>query len=753
MGVFKGFWAIFLAPMVSLAASTAGQGVVASYLRLQPTSLPTVCRQGDVRFDTSTSLLQVCNGSNAWGAVGGSASAITTLPVPINQGGTANTTAAGAINALLPTQTSHSGAFLTTNGSAASWVTTSTNYPSLTTDGQLAIGDSTGAPDAGTLTGTANEIVIANGHGTITLSTPQTIGTGSSPTFAGLTVSSGSGLTVGSGTGIAKLTSGVLGTYTLVGSDLPNPSASTLGGIESYVAVSHQWLSAISTAGVPSSTQPAFTDITGTLGTGAGGTGVTSVTTAPTASSFAGWDANSNLSANNHINKLTSTATAAGTTTLTVASTYNQVFTGSTTQTLVLPVASTLAAGQGFWIQNVSTGVVTVQTSGSNSIQAMASNTSLFIDVINTAGGTGTASWDWVYAPQASSALVNPMTTLGDIIYGGASGTATRLAGNITTTTNILTQTGNGSVSAAPAWFAMIPPTISTATATGTGTGGFGGSQTGWVFTVSAWTGTLAIGDTYTNNAHTYTVQAAQTNGTGQTLFMSGTGATSGSTLTKAVSASGPATITFSATVATATYTTPTSPRSPIALRVRAVGGGGGGGGGGTSGGTGTGGGLTLFGPVMVTASGGTGGTAGGTGFANGGTGAVTTVTALAAMQGGGGGNSSSDTTGTGQSGTQGGGSYFGGQGAGGSPVGGGQSGGPNTGGGGGGGGSNVTAAFAGGGGGSGGYAEAQISGANILVTFPYAVSTTGAGGTAGTGGQAGGAGAAGDLIVEEIYQ
>lgn len=49
----------------------------------------------------------------------------------------------------------------------------------------------------------------------------------------------------------------------LVGADLPNPAASTLGGVESYAAVTHQWINTISTSGVPSSTQPAFTDISG----------------------------------------------------------------------------------------------------------------------------------------------------------------------------------------------------------------------------------------------------------------------------------------------------------------------------------------------------------------------------------------------------------------------------------------------------------------------------------------------------------
>lgn len=49
----------------------------------------------------------------------------------------------------------------------------------------------------------------------------------------------------------------------LVGADLPNPSSSSLGGIQSYVAVSHQWINAISTLGVPSSTQPGFSDLSG----------------------------------------------------------------------------------------------------------------------------------------------------------------------------------------------------------------------------------------------------------------------------------------------------------------------------------------------------------------------------------------------------------------------------------------------------------------------------------------------------------
>lgn len=57
------------------------------------------------------------------------------------------------------------------------------------TNGQLLIGSTGSAPVLGTLTGTANQVTVTNGAGTITLSAPQNLHTGASPTFTGLTVS------------------------------------------------------------------------------------------------------------------------------------------------------------------------------------------------------------------------------------------------------------------------------------------------------------------------------------------------------------------------------------------------------------------------------------------------------------------------------------------------------------------------------------------------------------------------------------
>lgn len=52
--------------------------------------------------------------------------------------------------------------------------------------------------------------------------------------------------------------------------------------------------------------------------------------------------------------------------------------------------------------------------------------------------------------------------TLGDTLYASATNTLTKLAGNTTTTKKFLTQTGTGSVSAAPQWNTLLPSDINT---------------------------------------------------------------------------------------------------------------------------------------------------------------------------------------------------------------------------------------------------------------------------------------------------
>lgn len=87
------------------------------------------------------------------------------------------------------------------------------------------------------------------------------------------------------------------------------------------------------------------------------------------------------------------TATAAGTTTLTVNSSDGQFFTGATTQTVVLPVVSTLVLGRRFEITNKSTGAITVNSSGGNLVGTVPANTVMSFTCILLTGTTA-ASWD-----------------------------------------------------------------------------------------------------------------------------------------------------------------------------------------------------------------------------------------------------------------------------------------------------------------------------------------------------------------------
>ena len=96
---------------------------------------------------------------------------------------------------------------------------------------------------------------------------------------------------------------------------------------------------------------------------------------------------------NDSINGLVSTATAAGTTTLTVNSLPNQRFTGSTTQTIVMPVVTTLSVGWVTDIINDSTGTLTVNSSGGNLITTVVAGDRVTLNCVSIAADTTAAAW------------------------------------------------------------------------------------------------------------------------------------------------------------------------------------------------------------------------------------------------------------------------------------------------------------------------------------------------------------------------
>jgi hypothetical protein len=130
----------------------------------------------------------------------------------------------------------------------------------------------------------------------------------------------------------------------------------------------------------------------------------------------------------------TTTATAAGTTTLTASSNYRQLFTGTTTQTIVLPVTSTLVTGMSFEIENVSTGNLTVNSSGGNLVITVLPGTCAHVLCIGTAATTA-ADWDADFISfsavtgTGSNVLATSPTLVTPVLGTPSSGTLTSCTG------------------------------------------------------------------------------------------------------------------------------------------------------------------------------------------------------------------------------------------------------------------------------------------------------------------------------------
>lgn len=122
----------------------------------------------------------------------------------------------------------------------------------------------------------------------------------------------------------------------------------------------------------------------------------TGISTSSTVSTIILRDTQGSAFAINFVNGFNSAATAGGTTTLTNVSNPVRVLTGTQTQTLVLPVTSTLTVGYQYQITNQSTGAVTIQSSDTSTITILAAGTfALFTCVL--ASGTTAASWNAQY--------------------------------------------------------------------------------------------------------------------------------------------------------------------------------------------------------------------------------------------------------------------------------------------------------------------------------------------------------------------
>jgi hypothetical protein len=173
----------------------------------------------------------------------------------------------------------------------------------------------------------------------------------------------------------------------------------------------------------------------------------TGVSTTVAANTLVLRDWNLNAFANNFVSRLSTVPTTGETATLFVESPQIQEFTGTMTETIVLPVAAALTPGHSYTIINNSTGIITVQSSGGNLVQTMAPSSSAdIICVLNS--GTTAASWDSIYTTTNAGTVTSVgITDASTSPIFGVTNSPVTTSGTLTLT--LQTQT-TGKVFAAP---------------------------------------------------------------------------------------------------------------------------------------------------------------------------------------------------------------------------------------------------------------------------------------------------------------
>ena len=247
---------------------------------------------------------------------------------------------------------------------------------------------------------------------------------------------------------------------------------------------------------------PLSTGISGTLPIANGGT---NATTAP--------QANANLQG------FTTTATAAGTTALTNSSTYYQYFTGSTTQTITLPLNTTIQNGWSFHIANNSTGNLTVNSNSGALVATIIPQVTAHVTcvdaTVNTAAAWDSGSTDFGSITGTGAVVLATSPTLVTPTLGVASATSVnKVALTAPATASTLTIADGKTLTASNTLtLAGTDATVMTFPAASATVAGLGTTQT---FTgVQSFTGsTTALAAIFTNAAEVTTVSATAATGT-----------------------------------------------------------------------------------------------------------------------------------------------------------------------------------------------------------------------------------------------
>jgi hypothetical protein len=193
------------------------------------------------------------------------------------------------------------------------------------------------------------------------------------------------------------------------------------------------------------------------------------MTNAPTANTLVFRDANGNYQVNNVTENAVTTPTAGTTTTLTIASAAIQQFTGSSTQTVVLPNATTLPVGWQVTVTNRSSGAVTVNMNGGSLLQTLAPSSYAILTLINN--GTAAGIWDAIYGAGGGSGTVTTVSVVSANGFAGSVANAgTTPAITLSTTVTGMLKGNGTAISAAVAGTDYMAPADFVTRETPTGT-------------------------------------------------------------------------------------------------------------------------------------------------------------------------------------------------------------------------------------------------------------------------------------------
>jgi hypothetical protein len=231
------------------------------------------------------------------------------------------------------------------------------------------------------------------------------------------------------------------------GSNLANFSSGTQSVFVTYPAEQAVYLSNGNVSALGNITLGTWN--ANTIGVAYGGTGVTA---SSGANSVVLRDTNQNTQLNNLFLGYTSIVSAGTTTTLTVASTYNQKLTGTLNQTFQLPDATTLVAGATFVFDNDSTGNLTVNDNSAVFVDLVPAGgySTIFLESNSTAAGSwgkyallpASVNWGTTTADFGSTTVSNATwngSTIGTTYGGTGLTTFTANAAVYATSNNSLT--------------------------------------------------------------------------------------------------------------------------------------------------------------------------------------------------------------------------------------------------------------------------------------------------------------------------